>query len=105
MSFKEVATIGSWFRGECSKKGHGSFTGQFSKKGSVVISLGGNPVCVTGTTGQASCGCTVRAIGGSKIFKLNGLSVARVGDEIEEDGGGGSITGEITSGVDWLIIE
>lgn len=102
---KQVATIGCSFEGDCDKKDHGHFTGTFSEKGSIVMSLGGNPVCVTGTKGQASCGCWVQAIGGSKAFKLNGLPVARVDDLIEEVGGGGSITGTITSGVSWLAVD
>ena len=102
---KQIATLGCTFSGHCSKKGHGSFTGTFSSNGSPVVSLGGNAVCVTGTTGVASCGCTVQAIGGSTAIQLNGLPVARVDDLIEEAGGGGSITGTITSGVSWLAID
>ena len=122
MAASKVATIGCSFEGDCSKHYHGHFTGTFSQDGSIVISLNGKPVCVTGTAGKASCGCWVQAVGQSASIALNGKPVARVGDPIveagsisystDEDGnvtasvsGGGSITGTITSGVDFLAID
>ncbi len=101
---KQVATIGCTFSGYCSKHHHGSFTGTFDDNGSVVMQLNDKDVCVTGTTGTASCGCTVRAIGKSVALQLNGLAVARVTDPIENADGSGSIKGVITSGVDFLAI-
>ena len=105
MAIRQIATIGCSFSGYCSKKDHDNFTGVFTENGSEVISLNGKAVCVTGTRGRASCGCWVQAIGGSKAISLNGKAVARVGDAIEEVGGGGSITGVITSGVGWLGVD
>lgn len=84
MASAEVATIGSTFEGDCSKHHHGHFTGTFTGGGSEVISLDGAGICVTGTYGQASCGCWVQAIGGSTILTLNGLAVARKGDAVVE---------------------
>ena len=139
MAASKVATIGCSFEGDCSKHHHGHFTGTFQYSGSVVVSINDRQVCVTGTVGQATCGCWVQAIGQSKSIALNGLPVARLGDPIvevsrvaqkgpdgndlkDEDGNtvfqqdargnpvvqvvaGGSITGTITSGVDFLAID
>lgn len=104
MAIRDVATIGCTFSGYCDKRGHGSFTGTFDSNGSEILSLDGNNVCVTGTTGQASCGCRVRAIGRSALLSLEGIPVAREGDPIEGADGGG-ITGVITSGWPKLSID
>lgn len=105
MAVRDIAYIGCTFSGHCNNhKGGADFTGTFTHGGSPVISINGNPVCVTGTYGQASCGCLVKAIGGSTILSLNGLPVAREGDAIEAYSGGG-ITGKITSGCPWMATD
>lgn len=101
MALRDVATIGCTFSGHCSKSGHGDFTGSFSAGGSEILSLDGNNVCVTGTYGSATCGCTVYAVGKSELLSLDGLQVAREGDPVTGDG----IEGVITSGWPMLSID
>lgn len=90
-----IACTTDVFVGNCSgHDGHPSVTGVIVT--GEFVTIDGNNVAVTGSVGIGGCGHSCTVIGLSKVFRINGAEVARVGDPVV-----GTITGTIVSGADY----
>lgn len=89
-----ICTVGHQFRGTCSACDGATVTGTMIT-GEEKACINGQPICVTGSIGQGTCGHTTQAVGQSQVFFINGKAVARVGDPVQ-----GTITGTLITGED-----
>lgn len=90
MSPAPVTTVGCAFEGycnACSKMVRGKMIAGASER-----SIEGKDICVDGSPGRGDCGHSCVAVGGSAVWKIDGLPVVRKGDRV-------------TGGIDGLIIE
>ena len=91
-----VCTVGSKFEGICYACDGNYVQGEMIS-GSPDRCIEGKEICVTGSVGMGYCGHMCHAVGGSSVFFIDSLPVARVGDAVE-----GDIVGHLIEGSDFV---